>query len=130
MPSTYSNDLRQSIIAHVLKGHSRRETARVFGVSASFVVELLRRHQNGEVTARPRGGARNIKLLPFLDDLVAWIREQPDITLPMMVEKLLTTHGVKASPAGVSLLLRRSGYTYKKIHAGQRGRAWQAPGKA
>lgn len=123
MPSTYSDDLRRSIIGFVPQGHSRRAAARAFGVSASFVIELMRRHFENRPYAQARGGARHIKLVPFLDDLVDWIEEAPDMTLSEMAEKLLALHGVHASEGGLSKLLRRNGYTYKKIHAGKRGHA-------
>ena len=127
MPSTYSNDLRQSIVACVLQGRSRRETARLFGVSASTVIRVMQRHHAGLALALPRGGARNIKLIPYLGYLADWIASTPDITLREMVEKLQTAFCVRATETGLSRLLRANGYTYKKISSGGRGGTWQAP---
>jgi len=127
MPSTYSDDLRQSIVACVLQGRSRRETARLFGVSASTVIRVMQRHHAGLALALPRGGARNIKLIPYLDHLADWIAATPDITLREMAIKLHTKFGVEAAETGLSRLLRANGYTYKKISAGGRSGAWQAP---
>ncbi|WP_442920915.1 IS630 transposase-related protein [Mesorhizobium sp. CCNWLW176] len=39
----YSSDLRDRVVAFVEAGHSRRSAARLFGVSDSFAVKLLRR---------------------------------------------------------------------------------------
>lgn len=125
MPSTYSDDLCRSIVGFVLQGPSRRKAARVFGVSASFVIELMRWHREGLPYSQARGGARHIKLVPYLNDLVGWIEAAPDITLSEMAERLFASHGVSASEGGLSKLLRRSGYTYKKIPAGERSHAWQ-----
>lgn len=44
--------------------------------------------------------------------------------------KLAEDHGVSASISGLSDMLRKSGYTYKKITLGKRSHARQAPGPA
>ena len=49
MGQRYSFDLRSRIVAHGRAGHSRREAARHFGVSASCAVKLLKRMQGSEV---------------------------------------------------------------------------------
>jgi len=125
MPQTYSVDLRQRIVSFVEAGHSRRETARVFGVSPSFVIILMRRYRaTGNLKARPRGGSRHDSLLRHLDILATWIETEPGLTLVEMSERLEADHGVSSTTSGLSKLLRRSGYTYKKIHAGERGGSW------
>lgn len=131
MPKTYSVDLRCRVIRFVEKGHSRREAARVFDLSPSFVIILMRRYKaTGELTGCPRGGARHDSLARHLDTLVSWIEAQPSLTLAEMSERLEVQYGVSSTESGLSKLLRRSGYTYKKIHAGERGRARPAPAKA
>ena len=128
MPSTYSEDLRRSVISFVERGHSRREAARVFETSASFVINLMRHYRlTGEISARPRGGARHTKLTVHRDEIIAWIEERPDMTLEEIALRLHETHEVSASTSGLSDMLRKAGYTYKKIAAGKRGYAHQAP---
>ena len=64
------------------RGAARWEAVRVFGASASFVINLIRSHERaGRVSALPHGDARHAKLTPHLDELISWIEETPDITL-------------------------------------------------
>lgn len=127
MPQTYSVDLRRRIIAFVKRGHSRREAARVFDVSPSFVIILMRRYKaSGALMGAPRGGARHDSLSRHLETLAEWIEADPSLTLSEMCTRLKQTHATQATTSGLSKLLRRSGYTYKKIHAGERSGAWQA----
>ena len=99
----------------------------MFGTSRSFVINLMRRYrETGALGPRPSGGARHSKLIDFQDEIIGWVEERPDITLQEMAERLMDTHGVTASTSGLSDLLRRVGYTYKKIAAGQRGYTRQA----
>jgi len=131
MPKTYSVDLRRRVVRFVEKGHSRREAARVFELSPSFVIILMRRYKaTGNLAGWSRGGTRHDRLSRHLDTLVSWIEAQPSLTLAEMSERLGVQHGVSSTESGLSKLLRRSGYTYKKIHAGQRSRAWSPPRKA
>ena len=128
MPQTYSVDLRRRIVAFVERGHSRREAARVFDVSPSFVIILMRRYKaTGVLTGTPRGGARHDHLSRHLGTLAKWIETHPSLTLSEMCTRLKQEHATDGTTSGLSKLLRRSGYTYKKIHAGERGGAWQTP---
>lgn len=124
MPSTYSEDFRRSIIRFVDRGHSRREAARVFETSASFVINLVRQYRRtGEMSARPRGGARHAKLTPYRDEIISWLEDRSDMTLEEMAARLEQDYGVSASTSGLSDMLCKAGYTYKKISAGKRGYA-------
>ena len=124
MSASYSMDFRRAIAAHVKKGFSCSQTAHLFGTSRSFVINLMRRYnETGELAPRRCGGARHSKLIAFRDEVIGWIEVQPSLTLEQMGERLLTTHGVTASTSGLSDMLRRAGFTYKKIDAGQRGRS-------
>jgi transposase len=127
MSSAYSMDFRRAVVAHVGRGSSCSQTARVFGTSRSFVIKLMRHfRETGDLAPRPRGGARHSKLVAFQHEIIGWIEARPDITLQQMAERLMDIHGVTASTSGLSDMLRRAGYTYKKIAAGQRGYARQA----
>lgn len=128
MPETYSMDFRRAVVRHVETGVSCSQTARLFGTSRSFVINLVRRYrETGDLSPDPRGGVRRSKLTDVHHVIVAWIEEQPDITLREMVERLAQTHAMTASVSGLSDMLARSGFTYKKNHAGQRSRAWTPP---
>lgn len=127
MPVAYSPDFRRAVGAHVDRGFSCTHTARVFGTSRSFVINLMRRYrETGALGPRTWVGARHSKLVAFQDEIIGWITEQPDITLTQMAQRLMREHGVKASSSGLSDTLRRNGYTYKKISVGKRGYTRQA----
>ena len=128
MRQTYSVDLRRRIVAFVERGHSRREAARIFDVSPSFVIILMRRYKtSGDLARKPRGGARHNRLSRHLEALEKWIEANPSLTLSQMCARLKHEYATPATTSGLSRLLRRSGYTYKKIHAGGRSCTWQAP---
>jgi len=102
MPVAYSPDFRRAVAAHVEKGFSCSYTARVFGTSRSFVINLMRRYrETGELGIRAWGGARHSKLIAFQGEMIGWITEQPDLTLAQMAERLMREHGVKASSSGL-----------------------------
>jgi len=120
MSSAYSMDFRRAVAAHVDRGSSCSQTARVFGTSRSFVIKLMRHvRETGDLAPRPRGGARHSKLVAFQDEIIGWIEARPDITLQQMAERLMDIHGVTASTSGLSDMPRRAGFTYKNV--------WPAP---
>jgi transposase len=119
----YSSDLRERILA-ALDAHdgSIRWVARVFRVSTSFVVRLLRRRRaTGTIDPGPhRGGpppAPGPDDLKLLADLV---REQPDATS----EQLKQRGGFRCSLKTLWYALDRLGLTRKKksLYADQRDR--------
>ena len=59
MGQSYSLDLRARIVGHVRAGHSRREAARHFRVSASCAVKLVKwADRTGSVEPAHRGRPR------------------------------------------------------------------------
>lgn len=124
MGKSYSLDLRERIVKRVASGSSRREAARHFGVSESCAVKVVARAAaTGSAKparqGRPPGGG---KLEAHRAFLVARVGEKPDITMPELAAALLAKHGVAASPASLSRVLRKAGFTYKKSPV--RERAW------
>ena len=58
MPSSYTAEMRERVIARVESGASRREAAEHFEISPSAAVKWLQRwHDDGSATAIPRGGS-------------------------------------------------------------------------
>ena len=113
-------DLRERIVARVGSGTSRREAARHFGLSESCAVKLLNRVlKTGSAEparqGRPPGGG---KLAAHQSFLVAQVQAKPDISMPELAAKLEAVSGVKASPASLSRVLCKAGYTYKKAADG------------
>ena len=119
MGQSYSLDLRARIVGHVRAGHSRREAARHFRVSASCAVKLLKRaDRTGAVEparGRPRGSG---KLAAHQAFLIGRVEAQPDITMPELAAALAAERGVIARPASLSRVLCQAGFTYKKTADG------------
>ena len=119
----YSLDLRERILA-ALDAHdgSIRWVARVFRVSTSFVVRLLRRRRaTGTIDPQPHRGGPPLALGPGdLQRLADLVREQPDATL----EQLKQRGGFQCSLKTLWYALDRLGLTRKKksLHAEQRDR--------
>lgn len=121
MGKAYSQDLRERVSGRVRAGHSRREAARQFGVSASFSVKLSRRVASTGSTSPARQGRPpgTGKLAPHRDQLIAWVEEVEDITLPELAAKLEAATGVRVHPSALSRLLISAGFTVKKNPAGK-----------
>ena len=111
MGQSYSLDLRARIVERVRAGHSRREAAKHFGVSPSCAVKLLKRvDRTGSAEpgrlGRPRG---NGKRAPHQAFLVA--RVEAHLTMPELAGALQAARGVIASPASLSRVLCKAGFT-------------------
>ena len=71
MPKPYSQDLRERVVRRVEAGHSRRAAAAHFGVSASFVVNLMTAYRlRGSLAPKRLGGRRHAKLDPHREFLL------------------------------------------------------------
>jgi len=116
MGKSYSKDLRDRISEHVSSGHSRRDAARRFGVSASCAVKLVQHVAKTGSAAparqgRPPGAG---KLAPHMAKLVRWVEAQPDMTMTELAAKLKRETKVVAHPASLSRALIGAGLRYKK----------------
>lgn len=113
----YSKDLREKIVQAVdRKQGSQPQVAATFGVSVSFVEQLLRRRRTtGSVAPAPHGGGH-----PRRCDAAAqaWLRqrlqEQPDATLQELVEGLAAERGVRVGLSTLCSELQRLGLPRKK----------------
>ena len=119
--SPYSIDIRASLVNAVDNGMSRREAARVFGVSPSTAINwLARRDKTGSYERKPQGGdKRSQHLERYADEILARYREKPDTTLHGMAAWLEKTHGFKTSHNSIWNLLKRHGWSRKKKRSGQ-----------
>lgn len=120
MGKPLSQDLRDRIHAHVASGHSRRDAARRFAVSASSSVKLLQLVERTGSTAPRRLGrpAGSGKLAVHMAQLIAWVEAEPDITMPELAAKLEAATTVTAHPVSLSKALRAAGFRLKKNAAG------------
>jgi transposase len=109
----YSIDLRERVLrAYDRKAGSREKVAALFGVSLSFVRNILRlRRENGSVAPKPHGGGRAYAFdAEKQEELRALLKKDPDLTL----EELRVQTGVKCSIKTVWLTLDRMGSGRKK----------------
>jgi transposase len=122
MGKPYSSDLRERVLKHIEAGHTRRDAAARFGVSASFAIKLDQRVRATCSAApapqgRPPGSG---PLAAFRDYLVGLVEARPDITLRELAEVLELDHGHRTHQSSISRLLKAAGFSYKKIADGQR----------
>jgi transposase len=109
MAKTYSQDLRDRVLAAYDRGMKTKQIAETFAVSPAWARRVKQcRRETGRTTPLPRGGATIIKI--DMPRLAALVREQPDATLRELAERL----EVQCTESAVSLALKRLGLTFKK----------------
>jgi len=124
MPKPYSQDLRARVVRRVEAGHSRRAAATHFGVSVSFVVNLMTAYRlRGSLAPKPLGGRRHAKLDPHRVFLLRRVAEKDDITMPELAEDLAAACGAKADPACSPAGSSAMAIALKKNASGQRMRS-------
>lgn len=117
MAFTYSQDLRDRVLAAYDRGMGTREIAQTFQVSPAWARRVRQtQREEGRTTPLPRGGARVIKI--DMQRLAELVREQPDATLLELRDRL----GVDCSESAMSLAVRRLGFTFKKRRSMRRSR--------
>ena len=117
MAKPFSEDLRERLVGAVEGGRSRHAVARIFGVSASCVIKLMRRYrETGAVRAAKFGGYRK----PILAEHEAKVRDlvaaRPEMTISELASELAAL-GIKVGRSSVYRFLRRLGLTFKKNSA-------------
>ena len=109
MPSDYSMDLRQRVLAAYDRGDQTKQVAEQFQVSPSWARRVKqRRNQHGELEPRPRGGARRIKIDP--KELARLVRHRPDATLTELRHHLAVTCALSA----LHKALKKLSFSFKK----------------
>jgi transposase len=113
MPKTYSDDLRERLIAAVTSGMSRNEAADVFSVAISTAVKWMQRlRDTGSSAAKPRGGSTS-RLEQHTERILAAVKERPDATLKEIVA-VLRKQGIRSSQTALWRFLDRHNITRKK----------------
>jgi len=117
------NETRELLVKAYEKTHNATEVARNFSVNRSTVYKYVNRRKNNlsiEVRTNERG--RKSKLTQEnLNDIKKTIKEQPDITIHEITEKL----GLSVSDETVRRAVVKMGFVYKKksLHASERERS-------
>ena len=117
---SYSQDLRERVLAAVDEGLAVSEVAEQFQVDRSYIYKaLIRRRLTGETRARPQRCQLRPKLAPYHEALRARVDAVPDATIDELRSWLLATHGVASSVGEMWKTLDRLGLTFKKRPAGR-----------
>jgi transposase len=119
---SYSQDLRDRVLAAVDGGMAARRVAATFQVSVSYVYKaLIRRRLTGDAGINPNRGRPPRKLSGEQElALAAHIRSRPGITLAQVQAWLESEHGVTLSSGAMWNATRRLGLSFKKSTAGRR----------
>lgn len=119
---SYSQDLRDRVLAAVEGGTAVRRVAATFGVSPSYIYKaMIRRRLTGDSRPNPNRGHRPRKLTPDQEgDLAAQVEARRGITLMQLQSWLLAEHGVKLSTGAMWHAVRRLGLSFKKTSARRR----------
>lgn len=109
MAVTYSQDLRDRVLAAYDRGLKTKEIAETFAVSRAWARRVKQcRRENGRTTPLPRGGATVIKIEMWR--LKQLVEDQPDATLLELRDRL----GVHCTESAMCRALKRLGLTFKK----------------
>ena len=118
MGKPYSEDLRERIVGAVEAGHSRRAAARMFEVSASCAVKLVRRwRETGSVKPDKIGAPKRSKLDPHAQWLLDLVKGEPDLTLEEIQARLHEERDMAASIGAIWKFFERQDFSFKKNRA-------------
>lgn len=122
MGKAYSDDLRIRIVRLVEDGHSRREAADLYEVSASSAIRWSQLWDTtGSVSPSARK-ARRRKLDPYGGWLLEIVKAEPDIRL-IDIQAQLAEQGMKISIGHLWNFYDAHGISFKKNRARQRAGA-------
>ena len=124
MAKPYSRDLRERMVRAVQAGRSRHEVARMFEVSASCVIKLMRRYETtGDCAPGKFGGHKRSALIGFEDKVRELVAEQPEVTVTELWRKL-TALGIGGTLGGRALLATPAA-DLQKNGLGSAARLWR-----
>ena len=120
MARPYSKDLRERVVGAVDGGLSRRQTASLFGVGISTVINWVRRwRDNGSMSAKPMGGEHSLRLKGERSWLLDRIAAVPELTLEE-IRHDLQERGITVGYGTVWRFFAAEGISFKKNRARQR----------
>ena len=109
MAQTYSQDLRDRVLAAYDRGVETGQIVEMFAVSSAWARRVRQcRRETGRTTPLPRGGARIVKI--DMQRLAELVQEQPDATMLELRDRL----GVECTESAICLALKRLDLTFKK----------------
>jgi transposase len=120
MGAAYSNDLREKFLQAYGKGKGTlEELAARFEVSVGWAKKVSARHtRTGEISLPVwRRGPRSRVTAEVVDWLRRQIRDQPDVTLAELQQRLEKAKSLRLSIGRLWLALRDAGLKLKKSHS-------------
>jgi len=129
MPRAYSDDLRCKLLEAYAAGRgSLRDVAEQFGVSWGFSKKIrgqqLRTGQK-ERALQAQHGPVSCVTAEVQQQLRVAVRQQPDVTLAELRQRIQDRSGVRLSKSSVWLWLQRLGLGHKKNAARPGTRPWR-----
>jgi len=121
---TYSEDLRRRIVKARSKGESAAEVAKLFSVSKRSVERYWKQHEStGTLAPKQRGGYRRSRLVGHDESLRRWLKEDVNLTLEQMRERLRRECGVEIKTTALWHRIDRLNLSFKKNAARRRARS-------
>ncbi len=112
MGAAYSQDLRDRVLKAYDRGMASKQIADLFAVSRAWVRRVKqRRRENGQISPRPMGGLRVVKI--DLEQLRTLVTQTPDTTIKEL-HRQLQCGGTKCCESAVGMALGRLGFSFKK----------------
>ncbi len=120
----YSQDLRDRVLRAVERGDRPTDIAERFEVSRVWVYQVANRFkQSGQRTTLQLGGYRRSRVAEMETTLRAWLKDEPDLTLAQLCERL-AEHGVEIKVPALWHQLNKWDLSLKKtLHASEQARA-------
>src|SRR3989304_3094827 len=125
MAKAYSNDLRRKLLEAYDRGEGGlRELAERFGVSSPYAWKIsAQRKRTGQVERVEQRHGPESKVTGAVEQrLRTWVRQQPDLTLVEIQERLWETARLPVSVPRVWQVLRRMQLRLKKNHSTPRNK--------
>lgn len=120
---SYSQDLRERVLAVVDGGMGVYAAAALLRVSVSWIYKVLaRRRATGETAARPQRNHVRPKLAALYDTIRAEVNARPDITLAELRRWLAEQQSASISLSVLCSTLAELGLTRKKRRSGRPSR--------
>ena len=110
----YSLELRERIVRAVQAGHPKAEVAELFGVDRRTINRYLRLDAAGDLTPKPIPGRPRAITADQHADLELQLRLHPADTLADHCQRWAARCDVTLSPATMSRMITRLGWTRKK----------------
>ena len=111
-----SMDIREKVVKAIAGGMSRRQAAARFDIGPATAVRWAKRVETtGDVAPMKMGGdRRSQRIEAHADFILAQLKQQPDLTILELREKIRERHGVGFGHATVWRFLARHNITRKK----------------